>query len=148
MCKLTHRTSAMGVGCQDRGLGKLFKVAELLNSSHLLSMIWTATQDCRNLLGLSSFLNMKVTWLAFKHLWRFFLKKGGGWGAKTADYQYKDSAETAETECWVLAEETLYHPEHVLHAPSKQISSTRLLIRRKGCFLLGTEISIRIEFLN
>lgn len=38
-CKLTHGTSAVGAGCQDRGLGKLFKVAELLNSSHLLSII-------------------------------------------------------------------------------------------------------------
>lgn len=87
-------------------------------------MIWIATQDCRNLLGLSSFLNVKVTWLAFKHLWSFFKKKEGeGGGAEIADYQYF-SAEIVETEFWVLAEETLYHPEHLLHAPSKQISTT------------------------
>lgn len=54
-CEFAQGTGAVGVGCQDRGLGKLFKVAELLNSSHLLSMIQIATQDCRNLLGLSSF---------------------------------------------------------------------------------------------
>lgn len=88
---------------------------------------------------------MKVTWLAFKHLSSFFKKKkGGGW----QKLPIKESAEMVETgvRCRVLAEETLYHCEHFLHALSKQISSTFLLIRRKGCFLLRTEISIKTKF--
>lgn len=117
----------------------------------LLTRTGTAIQVGRNPLGLTCFLNLKVTWHAFNGLWSLFLKnKSIKKRRRNCRLRLKDSAEIVETgvKCWTLAEKSPYYAEHISRAPRTWIYPTVLLIRVKCCFLSGTEISIKTEFLN